>query len=435
MKNISKVGMIALGCEKNRIDAEIMLAEIEKAGYEICFDEEECDAIIVHTCAFIDKAKEESIDNILSTAGLKGSNLKKLIVTGCLAERYRDQIFEEIPEVDCILGVRNAKDICKALEAESGFSSYAPLDQPAPEGERVLTSPEYSVFLRIAEGCSNHCSYCVIPQIRGEFQPRTYDSIMEEAFALALNGAKEINLIAQDTTAYPELCRLIRDIAKIESIKWIRILYCRPEEISDELLDLMASEPKFVAYIDVPLQHASGKILKAMNRTSDDVGLLKLIDHLREKVPGVSLRTTFMSGFPTETDEDHEVLCNFVKNARFNNLGVFEYSAEENTIAGQMEEQVPQEVKEERANQIMLIQMNQIDNINEAFIGKTYDVLCEGFDEDVQKNTGRAYFQAPDVDGRIYFDGDCTEGEFYRVTLDSSSTYDFFGHLAEGAES
>ena len=354
-----KAGIIALGCEKNRIDAEIMLATLENSGFEICSEEAECDVIIVHTCAFIDKAKEESVENILLAAEMKKTGkCKKLIVTGCLAERYKSEIMNSVPEVDAVLGSKSFDRIAEAIKScgEKKYEHYKPLDKETPAGQRVLTSPEYSVFLKIADGCSNHCSYCVIPALRGEFMPRNADSIVAEAEALAANGAVEINLIAQDTTAYPGLCDLVRRIARIETVKWIRILYCRPEEITDELIDLFATEEKLVKYMDIPLQHASEHILRLMNRPMSDSELTSLISELRRRIPGVSLRTTFIAGFPHETEEDFEILCEFVKKSRFNNLGVFTYSREEGTKAGRMRGQIDEETKRRRADIIMDIQ-------------------------------------------------------------------------------
>jgi ribosomal protein S12 methylthiotransferase len=427
-----KVGLIALGCEKNRIDAEIMLAALENDGCEICPDENECDVIIVHTCAFIDKAKEESIENILSAAEQKKTGkCKKLIVTGCLAERYRSEIFESIPEVDAVLGSKSFDKITEAVKSVKGkkYEHYRSLDKTPPSGQRVLSSPDYSVYLKIAEGCSNHCSYCVIPMLRGEFMPRKFADVVSEAEALAANGAVEINLIAQDTTAYPDLCRLVRRIAQIETVKWIRILYFRPEEITDEMIELFATEKKLVKYMDIPLQHASEHVLKLMNRPMSDGELKALVANLRAKIPGVSLRTTFITGFPHETEEDFEILCNFVKEARFNNLGVFTYSREEGTKAGRMHGQIDEETKQRRADIVMDIQNTLLESINGDFTGKTFEVLCEGYDEEKELYTGRAYFQAPDIDGRVYFSSDdpAAEGKFYNVRLDVYDSYDFYG--------
>ncbi len=427
-----KVGLIALGCEKNRIDAEIMLAALQREGCEICADEDECDVIIVHTCAFIDKAKEESIENILAAAQKKTTGkCKKLIVTGCLAERYRTEIINSIPEVDAVLGTKSFDKITEAVKksSEKKYEHYRSLDKIPPTGQRVLSSSNYSVYLKIAEGCSNHCSYCVIPMLRGEFMPRKYADVVAEAEALAANGAVEINLIAQDTTAHPDLCRIVKRIAKIETVKWIRILYFRPEEITDEIITLFETEEKLVKYMDIPLQHASEHILKLMNRPMSDGELKALVSKLKSRVDGVSLRTTFITGFPHETEEDFEILCNFVKESRFNNLGVFTYSREDGTKAGRMHGQIDEETKRRRAEIIMDIQNTLLESINKEFIGKTFDVLCDGYDEEKELFSGRAYFQAPDVDGKIYFASDdpAEEGSFYKVRLDVYDSYDFYG--------
>jgi len=423
--------MIALGCEKNRIDGEIMLSHVVSAGYELCAELEECDAVIVHTCTFIDPAKSESIDAVLDAARYKETgSLKKIIVTGCLAERYREQILELLPEADAVLGTKSYDRIVEALRADSGFQDYRPLSERAPEGERIVTSSNYSVYVKIAEGCSNHCTYCVIPSVRGEFQPRDREDVLEEVKRLVLDGAREINLIAQDTTAYPELCGLIKDICALKKVKWVRILYCRPEEITEELLELMAAEEKLVSYIDVPLQHASGRILKLMNRTGDDKQLSALMEHIREKVSGVSLRTTFITGFPKESEEDFEILCDFISRVRFDNLGVFTYSREEGTPAARMRGQIDEETKRRRADTVMSVQLNILDVINKKYVGKEYEVLCEGKDES-GRNVGRAYFQAPDIDGRVYFTSseEVREGEFVTVKILGCEGYDLFGEV------
>lgn len=425
---IRKVGMIALGCAKNRVDAEVLLAMLEKAGYEICADTADCDAIIVHTCTFIEAANTESIDAILDAAAYKASGkLQKLIVTGCMAERYKSDIMKAFPEVDACLGSKSFDMICRALRSEDRFEYYKPLDRPCPEGDRLLTSAPYSVYVKIADGCSNHCSYCIIPFVRGEFMPRRAQDILDEVKTLVRGGAREINLVAQDTTKFPRLCDLIRDICMIGDVKWVRVLYCRPEGISDELLELMAAEPKFVPYIDVPLQHASGRILQLMNRSGDDKSLLDMIGHIRRKVPDVSLRTTFITGFPKETDDDFEILSRFIADARFDNLGVFPYSREEGTSASKMAGQVPEQVGRHRADIIMARQLTLLQSINSARIGKVYEILCEGSEDGMY--TGRAYFQAPDVDGRVYFTSQrkVSEGEFVNVLIEKHRDYDLYG--------
>ena len=426
------VGMIALGCAKNRIDAEMMLQQLKDEGFHITSNLSECDAVVIHTCTFIDAAKSESIEAILDAASYKiNGRLKRLVVTGCLAERYQQEVLKLLPEVDACLGSRSFDKVVQAIRCEGVFEEYKPLTCCPPEYDRMLTTGNKSVYLRIAEGCSNHCSYCVIPSVRGEFMPRSYESIMKEAKKLAENGAVEINLIAQDTTKHPDLCRLIRDIAKIDSVHWIRILYCRPEEITDELLHTMADVSKCVPYIDVPLQHASGRILKKMNRSGNDQSLTELISHIRDILPDCSIRTTFITGFPTENEEDFEILCNFVKTNRFANLGVFPYSREEGTPAGRMRGQIDDEVKQRRADLVMEIQHRLLQETNQPLLGKTLEVLCEGQRED-GTYFGRAYFQAPEVDGQILFTSEnpIESGTFVPVLLENYNEYDFYGTVA-----
>lgn len=422
-----KVGMVSLGCEKNKIDAEVMLANLKNSGYELCAEPEQCDVIIVNTCTFIGPAKEEAIAEILNAAEYKNGNLKKLIVTGCMAERYKSEIMKEMPEVDAILGAKSFDKLTDAINSPGKYEYYRELDENTPEGERILTSGISSVYVKVADGCSNHCSYCVIPLVRGEFIPKTYENVINEIKTLCSGGAKEINLIAQDTTRFPDLCRVIKETCKLPTVKWVRVLYCRPEGISDELLDLMASEDKFVGYIDMPLQHASKNVLKMMNRPSDDEKLLTLIEKIRKKVPGVSLRTTFIVGFPHESEEDFETLCNFIKAAKFDNLGVFTYSREEGTKAAAMHGQIDEQVKRERADVVMTLQSRLLEEINKKHLGKTYDVLCEG--EKQGQLFGRAYFQAPDVDGRVLFSAnrDIVGGEFVKVKINAVDGYDLLG--------
>lgn len=423
------VGMIALGCAKNQIDAEMMLKHLSDNGFDLCNNPAECEAMIVHTCTFIDAAKSESIEAILEAASYKKTGkLKRLIVTGCMAERYKSEVLLRLPEVDACLGSRSFDKIIDAIQSAEPYEEYKPLSCEPPEFGRILATGNKSVYLRIGEGCSNHCSYCVIPSVRGEFIPRSYDSIMAEARLLAENGAVEINLIAQDTTAHPDLCRLLEGIAEIDSVHWVRFLYCRPEEITDELLHTMARVKKCVPYIDVPLQHASGRILKKMNRSGDHRSLTTLIAHIREIVPDCSVRTTFITGFPYESEEDFEILCNFVKENRFANLGVFPYSREEGTPAGRMRGQIPEEVRQRRADVIMEIQHGLLPQTNRPYIGKTVEVLCEGRRKD-GKYVGRAYFQAPEVDGKVIFTSKSPveAGTFVPVLLTRYREYDFYG--------
>lgn len=423
-----KIGLIALGCAKNRVDAEVMLANILKRGHEMCEDPAECDAIIVHTCTFIEAAKTESIEAILEAAQYKtDGKLKRLVVTGCMAERYREEIRNEMPEVDAVLGSKSFDRIGEALESEDIYTHYRPLSEQTPEGDRVLTAPPYSVYLKIADGCSNHCSYCVIPAVRGEFQPRTFDALMDETHKLVSAGAREINIIAQDTTKHPDLIRLIHAVCAIDEVRWVRILYCRPEGLSDPLLQAMASEPKCVPYIDLPLQHASGKILKKMNRTGDPEKLTALLAHVRDMLPGCILRTTFIVGFPHEDEEDFTQLCEFIKTNRFHNLGVFPYSREEGTKAAAMHGQIEEDTKHRRAEIVMGLQNRLLPEINAPFLDTVQDVLCEG--ETENGYVGRGWFQAPEVDGKVYFTSGerCRPGDFVRVLLKRYDEYDFYG--------
>lgn len=425
--NIKKVGVISLGCAKNRVDCEVMMNKIAEAGFEFCADTSECDAIIVNTCAFIEEAKEEAIRNILDAAMYKEINLKKLIVTGCLAERYKEEIFELIPEVDAILGIKSFDEIIAAISSEKKFSCFKPLSAESPEGKRVLTTENYSVYLKIAEGCSNRCAYCVIPLIRGNYQPRNAENIINEAKTLAENGAVEINVISQDTSRHPELIKIIRGICEIESVKWVRLLYLYPDEITDELIEEIKNQEKVVKYIDLPLQHASSGILKKMNRRGTNRSYTSLLCKLRKEIPEIALRTTFITGFPGEKAEDFKILCEFLRKSRFENMGVFTYSREEGTKAAGFCGQVDKRLSAKRAETLMEIQYNLLDKINKKYIGKVLPVLCEGIENEYF--IGRAYFQAPEVDGKIYFKskGNCKEGQFYNVLLDRYDTYDFYG--------
>ena len=432
-KTINNIGVISLGCAKNRVDCEVMIQKLLDAGYQLCDDYNACDAIIVNTCAFIGPAKEEAVQNILEAASYKSYGLKKLIVTGCLAQRYGNELIQLIPEIDAMLGVKNFDIILEALREEKALSEIAPLTLPSPEGPRSLTTENYSVYLKIAEGCSNRCAYCVIPSIRGDFMPRRVENILQEAKALAQNGAKEINIIAQDITRHPGLIEIIKGICAIDSVAWIRLLYLYPDEITPELIDLIAKEEKIVKYIDIPLQHAANPVLKRMNRRGTQKDYRKLIASLRKKIPQMALRTTFITGFPGETKQDFADLFQFIRDIRFQNLGVFPYSREEGTKAAGYCGQLSEKTKQRRAEQLMQLQYGILDEINQTFVGNTYTVLCEGEAEieSTEKNLykGRAYFQAPEVDGMIYFTSPqpCKAGEFYPVTLLKYDCYDFYG--------
>ena len=363
-----KVGIVSLGCPKNQVDAELLFGRLQQGGYELVGDAALADVAIINTCGFIESAKQESIDEILNFCTLKEEGrIKHVIITGCLAERYRDEVLKEIPEADAVVGIGCNADICgiidRVMQGEQPVCIGPKQDLPL-EGERVLTTLPYYAYLKIAEGCDNCCSYCAIPMIRGRFRSRAMEPILQEAASLARDGIKELVVVAQDTTRYgedlygkPMLPELLRKLCGIEGIAWIRLLYCYPERITDELLEVIATEPKVAKYLDIPIQHADADILKAMNRTGNAEWLLGLMEKIRQKVPGITLRTTLIAGFPGETEEQFETLMNFVKKAKFERLGCFAYSQEENTPAGRMDGQLPEEVKERRAELVMLEQM------------------------------------------------------------------------------
>lgn len=428
-KDIHTVGVVSLGCAKNKVDCEIMLKLLVDAGYELCNSYEECDAIIINTCAFIKEAKEEALDNIFEAATYKKGNLKKLVVTGCLAQRYADEIKALIPEVDAIVSVKGFDRICEVLESKDGITEInVPLSSPHPEGDRLLTTENYSVYIKIAEGCSNRCAYCAIPYIRGNFMPRTKESILAEAEKLAKDGAVEINLIAQDLTRHPDLTEIIKGIAAIDAVKWIRLLYLYPDEITDELIDLMASEEKVVKYIDLPLQHASASVLKRMNRRGKSSDYTRLIKKMRRKMPDLTLRTTFIVGFPGETRADFDELIEFVSKIKFDNMGAFSYSAEDGTPAASFCGQISERTKARRLEKLMTMQYDVVQHYAEKQIGKIHKVLCEGMNEDGLYK-GRTQYQAPEVDGTVYFSSEelCVPGNFYDVRIESNEHYDLYG--------
>lgn len=438
----TRVGMVSLGCSKNQVDAERMLADMQQAGFEITNDIERCDVVIINTCGFIEAAKNESIENILTFTKLKEEGyLKVVVVTGCLAERYQLEIAKEIPQVDVVLGIGSntelAHAIQKALEGEKTFR-FAAKETLSLEGDRILTTPPYFAYLKVAEGCDNRCSYCAIPLIRGGFRSRKIEDVIEEAKTLAAQGVKELNVVAQDTTRYgedlygkPMLATLLNELCKIEPLQWIRILYCYPDRITDELIDTIANQPKIVKYIDVPLQHCNARILKEMNRRNDSKFLTDLMQKLRDRIPNVVLRTTMITGFPGETEAEFEELCRFVDTVRFERLGCFTYSQEEDTKAAEMPNQIEEAVKQRRAEIIMTRQADIINEINRQYQGKRLTVLVEGFDEEEAVFYGRSYMDAPDIDTKVYFtaESEVDEGDFVTVEIDSVLDYDLLGHL------
>ncbi len=438
-----KVGMVSLGCAKNQVDGEMLMAALKVGGFETVDDAALADIAIVNTCGFIESAKKESIDEILELAQLKKEGrIKKLVVTGCLSERYREEIHRELPEVDAVLGIGANGDVADCLwrMLRDGFVESFPGKENMPLcGERELSTPSWSVYLKIAEGCDNRCSYCAIPLIRGGYRSRTMESIEDEARNLVANGAKEIVLIAQDTTRYGKdlygeysLAKLMSRLCKIDGLQWLRVLYTYPDAITDELLDVMAREEKIVKYIDVPLQHASQKILHVMGRAGDRQSLTALMEKIRERVPGVILRTTLIAGFPGETEDDFTELAEFVKDVKFDRLGCFAYSREEGTPAAELPDQIDEEVKEHRAGIIMETQGRIMEEKGQTYIGQTLTVLTEGFDRYAECWFGRSFMDAPDVDGKVFFTADQKKpvpGHFVQVAIESCIDCDLYGRL------
>ena len=439
-----KVGMVSLGCAKNQVDGEMLMASLKNAGFELCDDAALADVAIVNTCGFIESAKQESIEEILELAALKKEGkIKKLVITGCLSERYQKEMHQELPEADAVLGIGANGDIAplltKMMEENTYVESFPDKSCMPLCGDRELTTPSYFAYVKIAEGCDNRCSYCAIPLIRGGYRSRTMESIEAECKNLVANGAKELVLIAQDTSRYGidlygeySLAKLMARLCRIDGLRWLRVLYCYPDSITDELLDTMAREEKIVPYIDLPLQHASGPILKAMNRRGDRQSLTALMNKIRERVPGVVLRTTLITGFPGETEEDFTELAEFVKDVKFQRLGCFAYSQEEGTPAAELPGQLDEEVKAHRAELIMDRQMEIMERQGMELIGKTLEVLVEGYDRYAECWFGRSWRDAPDVDGKIFFTTGGKRprlGSFVQVRVEDCMDCDLTGRL------
>ncbi len=440
-----KVGMISLGCAKNQVDGELLMAKLKAAGYELVDDVAMADVAIVNTCGFIESAQKESIDEILELGLLKKEGrIKKLVATGCLAERFQGEMRKELPELDGVLGIGANEDPAKYLRdmLESGPIEAFPEKEKLPlSGDRELTTPSWSAYLKIAEGCDNRCSYCAIPYIRGRFRSVPMDELIEEAKRLVSNGVRELNVIAQDTTRYGTdlygklmLPELLTELCKIEQLKWIRVLYCYPERVTDELLDVMAREEKIVKYMDLPIQHCDGEILKRMNRTGDEKTLRELIEKIRTKVPGITLRTTLITGFPGETEEQFGKLAEFVRDMKFDRLGCFAYSAEEKTPAADMDGQLDEDVKQRRADVIMEQQMIIAVKKNKELVGSTLEIVIEGFDRYGECYFGRSAADAPEIDGKIFFtspDKRQIPGKFVKVKITDMLDYDLIGEIAD----
>ena len=434
------VSMISLGCAKNQVNAEQMLFRLQEAGYRVSGEVAGADLVIINTCGFIDSAKEEAIQHILQTAQLKEAGLVgKILVTGCLAQRYQNEILQEMPEVDGVLGTGSYYDIASAaaqvLEGQV-VEEYGDIDAPVDETGRILTTPDYYAYLTIAEGCDNRCSYCAIPLIRGNYRSRTIENIVSEATTLAQNGVKELIVVAQDITRYGldlygerRLPELLDELCGIDGVEWIRLLYAYPDEITDELIDCIARQPKIVKYLDIPLQHISDRILRAMNRRGTGAEIREVIAKLRSRVPGIALRTTFITGFPGETEEDFEELCEFVRETRFERLGCFAFSPEEDTPAAAMDGQIDDEVKQRRCEVLMDEQLEAAESFCQSMVGRTLDVLVEGYDRYAQSCFGRSSYDSPDIDPKVFFSTaePVNAGDIIKVKITDWMDYDLIG--------
>lgn len=442
-----KIHMNSLGCAKNLVNSEQMLALLRQAGMEVVEDLAQADVAIVNTCGFIDAAKQEAIDTILETAQWKQQGqLKALIATGCLVERYQDEILQELPELDAVCGTGSYTDIVEAVQQALAGQKRAYLAssaQAALEGDRQLITKPYSAFLRIAEGCNNHCSYCIIPSLRGPFRSRTLEHIWQEARQLAAQGAKELLVIAQDTTRYGTdlygrraLPELVEGLCQIEGVEWIRLHYLYPDELDDALLDVMERNPKVVRYFDIPLQHINDRVLKAMNRRGDSALIKERINTIRSRFPEAVIRTSLIVGFPGETEEEFDELYRFLDEYKLERAGVFAYSQEEGMVAGAMPDQIPEEEKERRREILVELQDAVMDEFSQKLVGTTQRVLCCGYDPEHEMFYGRTYMDSPDVDGIVYFYADepVEEGTFVPVKIENAVSAELFGEIAQGPD-
>lgn len=441
---MANIGFISLGCAKNQVDCERMMYRVQEAGHDVQPDVVGCDVVVINTCGFIDSAKTEAIDFILQMGQLKAQGLiGKILVTGCLSQRYQSEIVEEMPEVDGILGTGSYTEIVGAIDrllADENVNEFGSIDAPEVETGRILTTPEHYAYIKIAEGCDNRCSYCIIPFLRGKYRSRQMEDVLYEARVLAANGIKELIVVAQDTSRYGTdfpghkrlLPDLLRELCKIDGIEWIRVHYTYPDEIDDALIDVMATEPKIVKYLDLPIQHCNSKILKLMNRRGDGQFLRDLFAKLRARIPGLVLRTSVITGLPGEGEEEFTELCEFLKEQRLERVGAFPFSPEEGTPAAEMEF-VDSEVAQERARMVETIQSRIMDDYNASLIGKTLDVLVDGFDEELEQFYGRTFADSPEIDGRVWIATQeaITEGSFVKVAIDAVIDGDLSGCLVE----
>ena len=439
-----KIACISLGCPKNQVDLDVMVHALLAAGHETVADMAEADVVLVNTCGFIESAKAEAIENILSACAVKQENPDlKVIVTGCLAERYRSEIRTEIPEVDAVVGCASNSAICQIVDRVAGgetLETYGPKKDFPLGGRRVIGTPAHYAYLKIAEGCNNRCHYCAIPLIRGPLRSRPLEDCLAEARWLAGEGVRELIVVAQDPTAYGEdwgkpgsICQLLDGLNAIEGLRWIRILYAYPERITDDFIAAMQRNEKVLPYLDLPIQHCNDTILKNMNRRSSHDELVQVIGRLRAAIPDITLRTTLIAGFPGETQEQFDELCQFVKDMRFDRLGCFAYSAEENTVAARMEGQLPDEVKQQRADIVMETQTHIMAEKQAARVGQTLTCLCDGLDEESGLYLLRTAADAPEIDGNVCVSSETPlyPGEFYTVRITDSDMYDLYGEVAE----
>ena len=441
---MAKIGFISLGCAKNQVDCERMMFRVQEAGFEVRPDVVGCDVVVINTCGFIDSAKTEAIDAILQMAALKEEGLVgKILVTGCLSQRYRDEIMKEMPEVDGVLGTGSYTQVVPTIEAlleENSVQDFGDIDAPEEETGRILTTPEHYAYLKIAEGCDNRCAYCIIPYLRGKFRSRQMDDVLYEARVLAANGVKELLVVAQDTSRYGTdlpghkrlLPELLRRLCEIDGLHWIRLHYLYPDEIDDELIEVIASEEKIVKYLDLPIQHCNSRILHLMNRRGDGPFLRQVLTNLRKKIPGLVIRTSVITGLPGEGEEEFAELCEFLKEMRMERVGAFPFSPEEGTPAASME--FPDSsVAQQRAQMVETIQSAIMDSYSESMIGKTVEVLVDGYDEEMEQFYGRTYADSPEIDGRVWIatDEPLTEGTFIKVCVDAVVDGDLSGYPVE----
>ena len=441
---MANVGFISLGCAKNQVDCERMMFRVQEAGHIVQPDVVGADVVVINTCGFIDSAKAEAIDFILQMAQLKEQGLVgKILVTGCLSQRYQQEIMKEMPEVDGVLGTGSYTEVVPAIEKllqDDPVEEFASIDTPEQESGRILTTPEHYAYIKIAEGCDNRCAYCIIPYLRGKFRSRQMDDVLYEARILAANGVKELLVVAQDTSRYgtdfPEhkrlLPELLRELCKIDGFRWIRVHYTYPDEIDDELIEVIATEPKIVKYLDIPIQHCNTKILKLMNRRSSKEQLEELFEKLRSRIPDLVLRTSVITGLPGEGEEEFNELCEFLKRHRLERVGAFPFSPEEGTPAAEME-CVDSEIAQTRAQQIEAIQSRIMDDYNTSMQGKILDVLVDGYDEDAEQYYGRTYADSPEIDSRVWLASDepLQEGSFIKVCIDGIADGELSGYVME----